>query len=127
MKNQKALMITIALLLALLGIGSVSAAGSWYTGKGDDTSQRFARTDTVETPRLGSPVGESKGEIQRLRALINANNDKIANLKNTLKESKTTSLDPGAKKDIKREIRALKDQNKEYEREIQRLTKKPRS
>jgi len=112
-KNRKAIVISIAVLLALLAIGSASATVAWHPTQGPQGG-------------LMAHSWGSKGKIKRLNDMIKMNKDKISQLDKELKESKT-KLTRDDKKEIKNKIKSLKKQNKEHEREIRRLKSEPRS
>ncbi len=111
MKNQKALVISIALLLALLCIGSASAAPA----KG---SQGFA-------PGEYHPRSWGTPRERELRKLIGKNNRRIRELEAIIKQSKTTRMAPGELGKTHRELNQLRRDNKRYQRELDDLRKKP--
>ena len=98
MKNQKALVISIALLLALLAIGSVSAQ--------------------VRFPQYEPHGWESKGRIAELQKEIKDNTDRIQAINRELVRGRLTKEERRYRLD-KRNL--LVEQIFKYRREIQRL------
>lgn len=102
MKNQKALIIAVALLLALLCIGSVSA-----------------------DVRISSrPFGwESKGRIRELQRMIEDNTARIKAIHRELVQERTYPLTKEDRNYLLEERNLLVEQNFKYKREIQRLSR----
>ncbi len=120
MKNQKAIVITIALFLALISL-SCSALRPTYPGYGGGYglarvsapgTQKFA---PGEQSRWGSP------RERELRKLIGKNNIRIRQLEQTIEQSKSTPLSPGAMGTVRKELNQLKRDNKRYQRELNDL------
>lgn len=116
MKNQKAIVITIALFLALISL-SCSALRPTYPGFGlarvsAPGTQKFA---PGEQSRWGSP------RERELRKLIGKNNIRIRQLEQTIEQSKSTRLSPGAMGTVRKELNQLRRDNKRYQRELDDL------
>jgi len=113
MKNQKTIVITIALFLALISL-SCSALRPTYPGYGlarvsAPGTQKFA---PVKQSRWGSP------RERELRKLIGKNNIRIRQLEQTIEQSKSTRLSPGTMGTVRKELNQLKRDNKQYQREL---------
>ncbi len=111
MKNRKALVISIAVLIALLCIGSASAVdqGGWARGSGGIAPGEY------HPRQWGSP------RERELRKVIGKNTIRIRQLEETLEQSKSTRLSPGAMGDIRRELNQLKRNNRRFQRELDDL------
>lgn len=107
MFNKKAMAITIAALLAILAIGSASAAGR-------STNPGFA-------PGEYNPGGWGNSELQ-LRNLIRQNNVRIAQLQEIIQQSRTTEMTPGSMATVHAELNQLERQNRLHQRKLDRIT-----
>lgn len=110
--NKKAMVITIAILLAVLAMGSASAASRY-------TKPSFARPGIA--PGEYNPGMWGNPRIVQLKKMIARNNTRINQLNRTIE---TTKMEPQGLRTTKKEIKQLKKDNREYQKELDNLLDK---